>query len=630
MDAESGRFVDFGDRVLDNRLDAGWDVAVVMLGNNYGADKAVFSDYLTDIVDRLAPRPTVLLTVTEFRPDRADVNEAIYEIAADYENVRVVDWAAETADDPALVGGDGLHLSDLGRARYADVIGTALGRAPGFGEGDCLGSDFTDDSAVIPVPGPVTPPQNNVPTDNGGGGGGGATTQPAPPTTVPTPDDRRACHPSADHGGAAAADAGRRRRADDGRRPTTRSRLTNRLGGLRSGFPASGRPDRDLDRRPPRTSRRSTRRDAGRAPTSGASRRHIATLEPVATPTRKTHVGRSPASREACGVLQAVGLAVSVGGRLVVEGADFTVMAKDKVGLVGRNGAGKTSLFRVLGGHAEPAAGRVIRKGGFGYLPQDPRVDAADDARTAVTHVLSGRGVDAEIERIEKLRIAMEEHPSERAVARYSRAEELFRSNGGYAAESEARAIAAGLGLDDARQNSPIGVLSGGERRRTEIARILFAGSDVLLLDEPTNHLDVDAKEWLLGFLRGYRGALLVISHDLELLDEAITRVLHLDRPGEAAVGTVVEYRGTYSQYVRARAEDERRAAKVAARQGKEIARLQAVVDRFGAKATKAAMAHSIEKRISRIEEDRVEVRRGDRTLQVKLPGASGCRAHGG
>jgi hypothetical protein len=186
MDAESGRFVDFGDRVLDSRLDAEWDAAVVMLGNNYGADKTVFADYLEDIVDRLAPRPTVLLTVTEFRPDRADVNDTIYEIAAEYDNVRVVDWAAETAADPALVGGDGLHLSDLGRARYADLVGGALGRAPGVGEGDCLGSDFTDDSAVLPEPGQVTPPPNQFPNNNnnGGGGGGGATTQPAPPPTT--------------------------------------------------------------------------------------------------------------------------------------------------------------------------------------------------------------------------------------------------------------------------------------------------------------------------------------------------------------------------------------------------------------------------------------------------------------
>ncbi len=144
----------------------------------------------------------------------------------------------------------------------------------------------------------------------------------------------------------------------------------------------------------------------------------------------------------------------------------------------------------------------------------------------------------------------------------------------------------AGLGLGEDRVELPIGVLSGGERRRVELARILFAGSDVLCLDEPTNHLDVDAKEWLMGFLRSYRGALLVISHDLELLDEAITRVLHLDRPTESGVGHLVEYRGTYSQYIDARAEDEKRLAKKAMLQSKEIDRLQRFVDRFGAKAT--------------------------------------------
>ena len=150
-------------------------------------------------------------------------------------------------------------------------------------------------------------------------------------------------------------------------------------------------------------------------------------------------------------MLQAQGLAVEVGGRLVVGSADFTVMPRDKVGLVGRNGAGKTSLFRVLGGEVEPAAGRVVRAGAFGYLPQDPRIAGVLDGRTAVTHILSGRGIDAELERIEKLRIAMEELPDERNVARYTRAEEAFRINGGYAANSEARGLAAGLGLDATR-----------------------------------------------------------------------------------------------------------------------------------------------------------------------------------
>jgi len=324
-------------------------------------------------------------------------------------------------------------------------------------------------------------------------------------------------------------------------------------------------------------------------------------------------------------MLQAQALSVEVGGRLVVDDATFTVMPRDKVGIVGRNGAGKTSLFKVLGGAAEPAAGKVLRKGGFGYLPQDPKIEGAAESRTAIQHVLSGRGIDDEIVHLEKLRIAMEETPDERNVGRYTRAEEAFRVNGGYSAESEARALAAGLGIGEDRIESPIGVLSGGERRRVELARILFAGSDVLCLDEPTNHLDVDAKIWLMGFLRQYRGALVVISHDLELLDEAITRVLHLDRPTETAVGTIVEYKGTYTQYLTARAEDERRLTKQAAEQEREIARMQKFVDRFGAKATKAAQAHSIEKRIARLEAEKVDAPKAGKVITVRFPDPPPC-----
>ena len=186
--------------------------------------------------------------------------------------------------------------------------------------------------------------------------------------------------------------------------------------------------------------------------------------------------------------------------------------------------------------------------------------------------------------------------------------------------------MAAGLGIPDARLDQPISTLSGGQRRRVELARILFAGSDVLCLDEPTNHLDVDAKDWLMGFLRQYKGALLVISHDLALLDESITRVLHLDRPTETSVGEVIEYRGTYSQYQRSRAEDEARRTKKAALQAKEIDRLQTVVDRFGAKATKATMAHSIEKRIARLETDRVDAPTCHQDVQRPVPSPSAVR----
>jgi ATPase subunit of ABC transporter with duplicated ATPase domains len=225
-------------------------------------------------------------------------------------------------------------------------------------------------------------------------------------------------------------------------------------------------------------------------------------------------------------MLSVRGLTVEVGGTFVVEGAGFTVRAGDSVGLVGRNGAGKTSLLRVLGGMAEPRTGVIQRPPRFGYLPQDPRLDELAPGVTAVTHVLGGRGLDVLAARLDRLHRKMEAQPGdERAVAAWSRAHDLFEHAGGYAAESEARSVLAGLGLTADRTDRPISVLSGGERRRVELARILYAGTDLLLLDEPTNHLDNDAREWVLGFLRSYRGALIVVSHDLELLDESITRV---------------------------------------------------------------------------------------------------------
>jgi ATPase subunit of ABC transporter with duplicated ATPase domains len=326
------------------------------------------------------------------------------------------------------------------------------------------------------------------------------------------------------------------------------------------------------------------------------------------------HSGNRPGARHTGAVLQVRNLSVEVGGRLTLSEASFSIRAGDKAGLVGRNGAGKTSLIRVLSGQNPPFAGAVSVTGSMGYLDQDPRTKPEQGARRALDHVLSGRGLDELNERMEKLRLKLEEDPSERNVARYSRAHDEFEREGGYAAESEIRRIASGLGLNDDRLDLPLEVLSGGERRRVELTRILFTGSDCLILDEPTNHLDTDAKQWLMGFLRQYRGALLVISHDLDLLDEAITRVLHLDE------GTMYEYRGTYSQYVKARAADEARLKKVAAAEAAEIKRLQTFVDRFGAKATKAAQAHQVEKRIARIQKEGVVVNAKKADIAVRLP----------
>ena len=308
-------------------------------------------------------------------------------------------------------------------------------------------------------------------------------------------------------------------------------------------------------------------------------------------------------------------LSVEVGGRLTLVEASFSVRAGDKVGLVGRNGAGKTSMLKVLAGERESAGGVVHIDGGLGYLPQDPRPHGAGVDATALSHILSGRGLDDAVRQLEKLRLSLAENPTERAVARYTKAEERFSNDGGYAAESDVRRICAGLGLQATRVDLPLSVLSGGERRRVELSRILFAGSDVLLLDEPTNHLDVDAKTWLVGFLRAYRGALVVISHDIALLDESITRVLHLDD------GALDEYKGTYTQYVAARAADEERRRTLASRQETEIHRLSSLADSMRHQTAKRArIAKSLDKRVEKLAADKVTVKATRRQRDMRLP----------
>ena len=314
-------------------------------------------------------------------------------------------------------------------------------------------------------------------------------------------------------------------------------------------------------------------------------------------------------------VLQVRDLAVEVGGRLTLVGGSFTLRPGDKAGLVGRNGAGKTSLLRVLGGETPAAAGVVSRGERIGYLPQDPKPHGAGVDSTGVSHVLSGKGLDVVAQRLEKRHGQVDEDPSERNLRRFADTQEEFERLGGYSAESEVRRIAAGLGLRSDRLDMPIHSLSGGERRRVELARILFAGSDLLMLDEPTNHLDIDAKQWLMGFLRSYRGALLVVSHDIALLDQAITRVLHLDE------GELVEYRGTYTQYRTARAADEERRSKLASRQDAEIQRLSTLADSMrGQTAKRARLAKVLDHRVERLATNRVANVKKERKLSVRLP----------
>ena len=313
-------------------------------------------------------------------------------------------------------------------------------------------------------------------------------------------------------------------------------------------------------------------------------------------------------------MLQVRNLAIDVAARRVLSDASFNVAAGDKVGLVGRNGAGKTSLLKVLAGEDDAVAGVALRQGTLGYVPQNPR-PRAEAAQTALSHVLSGRGLDRAAARLAELHGVLEHDHSHASIERYSEAEEHYRVQGGYSSESEARRIASGLGLRLDRVDLPLSVLSGGERRRIELARVLFADADLLMLDEPTNHLDTDAKTWLMDFLRDYRGAVIVVSHDLVLLDSSITRVLHLD------AGRLIEYRGTYSQYQQARALEEKRLTSLAERQESEIKRLSLLAEVMRRQTAKRARtAKSIFKRVDRMKAVQVAAPRRERKVKIQFP----------
>ena len=309
------------------------------------------------------------------------------------------------------------------------------------------------------------------------------------------------------------------------------------------------------------------------------------------------------------------GLSVEVGGKTVVSDLSFSLRAGDKMGVVGRNGAGKTSLLKVLGGEDLPLSGAIERNGALGYLRQDPRQHRADDHITGLEHILAARDLVDLARRLEKTRIQLEESHEDVRVARFARLEEEYRELGGYAAESEARTLTAGLGLANDRLALPVRALSGGERRRLELARILFGGSDLLMLDEPTNHLDADAKHWLMKFLASYRGALIVVSHDLKLLDASITRILHVDRD------QVVEYRGTYSQYREARSQDEIRLRALAGRQEQEIRRLKTLADSMrGQTAKRARKAKTLDTRVEKLAAKKVEGPAREQRVRFRFP----------
>jgi ATPase subunit of ABC transporter with duplicated ATPase domains len=331
-------------------------------------------------------------------------------------------------------------------------------------------------------------------------------------------------------------------------------------------------------------------------------------------------------------VITATDLEVRAGARtlLSTDGAALRVQPGDRIGLVGRNGAGKTTTMRILAGEGEPYAGTIVRTGEIGYLPQDPKEGNLDVL--ARDRVLSARGLDALLADLEKQQALMAEVADDaardKAVRKYGQLEERFAALGGYAAESEAGRICASLGLAERVLTQPLHTLSGGQRRRVELSRILFAASDTgsgsattLLLDEPTNHLDADSLGWLRDFLRGHTGGLVVISHNVELLADVVNRVWFLD----AVRGEVDVYNMGWQKYLDARATDEQRRRRERANAERKASALRAQAAKMGAKATKAVAAQNMLRRADRMMAALDEERVADKVARIKFPTPAPC-----
>ncbi|MTV48960.1 ATP-binding cassette domain-containing protein [Heliobacillus mobilis] len=255
-------------------------------------------------------------------------------------------------------------------------------------------------------------------------------------------------------------------------------------------------------------------------------------------------------------IIQSKNLALNYGSRRVFENVSFIIHEGDKVGLVGPNGAGKTSLFRALTGSEEPSEGTLNWTQGVrvGYLQQVRTPPAGQTVFTAaleeLADILAMRTDIARLEKeMERPDVLNDESALEKVMSAYADLTHRYEEGGGYGAEAKVRSVLKGLGFTDDDFQLSAEVLSGGQKTRLALARLLLRPYDLLMLDEPTNHLDIIATEWLEDYLQSYRGAVLVISHDRYFLDKVSGRIFHLE------MGCLTVYPGNYSRFLQLREE---------------------------------------------------------------------------
>lgn len=315
-----------------------------------------------------------------------------------------------------------------------------------------------------------------------------------------------------------------------------------------------------------------------------------------------------------------------IGARTLLKEVNLSIGKGQKIGLVGRNGAGKTTFLKTLAGLGNDAGaveytGTLSVKDRIGYLAQDPK--AGDPNRTGIDRVLSVRGIADKLRqiRVAELEMGREGPRQQKAMERYARLDAEFRAAGGWAANARAAEITAALGLPERVLRQELHTLSGGQRRRVELARVLFSGAQTLLLDEPTNHLDHDSVLWLRDWIRGYAGGCIVVSHSVDLLRDTVNRVWHLD-PERAAVDV---YSLGWDDYLKQRETDEKRRRRERANAQRKARELLAQADKMRYKATKATAAQNMEKRALDLLGKTQEEHKAEKVAAFRFPDPAHC-----
>ncbi|MBI4635845.1 MAG: ABC-F family ATP-binding cassette domain-containing protein [Candidatus Rokubacteria bacterium] len=311
-------------------------------------------------------------------------------------------------------------------------------------------------------------------------------------------------------------------------------------------------------------------------------------------------------------MIQLEAVSKGYGGQTLFRDLSWRLGPNERIGLVGPNGIGKTTVCRILAGLEEPDTGRVSRARGttVGYLPQEV---AASGAASVLAEALAGFEDVWRLEReMEAVAEALASAPDEPRTARYGDLQHRFEALGGYRLETAAKAILGGLGFRPDDFTRSLAELSGGWRMRAALARLLLLRPPVLLLDEPTNHLDLESLAWLEGFLAGYDGTVVVVSHDRYFLNRMVTSI------AELGPGGLTTYPGDYDAYlVERQARRELREAQ-ARNQAKRVAEIERFIERFRYKATKARLVQSRIKMLERME--RVEVDGRERRIRLVFP----------